>query len=886
MLEKEKPKKRHPWRRFLHRKEKELSPEVTDDVAMDNGQEADDEVDVTPASRDLKSPGPSTPSPRNADKPLPLPPPPGKRNEEQSSPSPQRVMQARKIIEPLNHDTIRNLFSGAPHFTVQPPGHSRGHPRPEVSFPWDASLEIRDLRDCPRLSHQAFSLSTVRRHLPHHRDHDGDDDQEHKIRFDTGVVETPSMTTAQGLEPGTCGFEHYLELPIADAWNNAQIGEGDHDKGAVPSDESTPGPARDPSKKRPCPLGPDERAKLGMRDLDDAMIVQRLGYLAEVYSISGKDDTNSTLITHHSSVDLYRELFTGLLYPPERVTETDADDPYSLRVQIKALLKVLNLKDIWLDFSKVESRILLGQILWGRRHPTAKRELQPLLTQILLACELLLRLESVVKNDGLIDEGGLQITGQDIEEFDGLRRETVDWDLIMAQRWLENMQVVKPGPEESLDPAEEGQETKRRRWFKHAAPKSDELSQNGSSFLDITTFLPRHTARQRSGLLLFAHSIKWPGLDGVLECLEEHDVPPSSIDMLPQGPSPDDSDSDDPQLTQAQLEHGPHQLKIELHPSSSRRGDVGWISKFWLSGLVLPGEISNHLLISTLLELSPQILRQIGTTANLYGGFVHANRSWWSANSVVGRVMAAADGSSQCGDWISCAIVPSGVTEGWVDIEFSESWRSPREEKPRVNDAERVARQANILGSDDGSTTIFSDDLTLPVDNDDENANIPDIVLASLRFDPPPSLHPFPSAPTSIASATFTLPNPHQDATATTSVLPREISITLAHPSRFLTAYPCRPPTSAAAHPLHKSHAYSQHPLTALLSAEHHDALIANDDVVKVIDARGPAARQVLARAWCASEGFDAVVARKGRTCIGCAVREARAVGVRFIVRV
>lgn len=42
----------------------------------------------------------------------------------------------------------------------------------------------------------------------------------------------------------------------------------------------------------------------------------------------------------------------------------------------------------------------------------------------------------------------------------------------------------------------------------------------------------------------------------------------------------------------------------------------------------------------------------------------------------------------------------------------------------------------------------------------------------------------------------------------------------------------------------------------------------------------GVETREMLARAWCAEKGVNAIVSRKGKGCVGCAVREAGALGV------
>ena len=54
---------------------------------------------------------------------------------------------------------------------------------------------------------------------------------------------------------------------------------------------------------------------------------------------------------------------------------------------------------------------------------------------------------------------------------------------------------------------------------------------------------------------------------------------------------------------------------------------VGWPTRTYLIGLILPGESMQHLLVSSLLENSPEALAALGDTAILDGGFVYKQRS-------------------------------------------------------------------------------------------------------------------------------------------------------------------------------------------------------------------------------------------------------------------
>jgi len=44
--------------------------------------------------------------------------------------------------------------------------------------------------------------------------------------------------------------------------------------------------------------------------------------------------------------------------------------------------------------------------------------------------------------------------------------------------------------------------------------------------------------------------------------------------------------------------------------------------------------------------------------------------------------------------------------------------------------------------------------------------------------------------------------------------------------------------------------------------------------------------KDILVRAWCAEKGRDAIIARVGKTCLSCAIREARALEIGIIVRI
>ena len=149
----------------------------------------------------------------------------------------------------------------------------------------------------------------------------------------------------------------------------------------------------------------------------------------------------------------------------------------------------------------------------------------------------------------------------------------------------------------------------------------------------------------------------------------------------------------------------------------------------------------------------------------------------------------------------------------------------------------------------------------------------------------------------------------------------RRVVFQLAYDVMFVTAFPCSAPEEEEdgsddpdvphCHLLHKSHAYTIHQLVSLpglsgpslqqsllqpLGSFTFNTTSAEGDAgprspsrkpsVMVINAKGAGAQgEAFAKAWCADRGVRGVVlAREGRGCLGCAVREAAGLGVGVVV--
>lgn len=635
-----------------------------------------------------------------------------------------------RIIYPLGSADIHFLFSGAPQFFVRSEGHHTGAPHPSVAFPWDERLSIRDLQDHDQIEDEAWSCATawphvtVRRHekVEEHaagahdihsdlyhitnqdyecpRASDGEEGhQKLRAHFIPRCQEKPNMLSSQGLERGTIGFQAALELDISDAL--------EEDEGASTYAHL--------AAHRSQHLG---KEKHGIRLLEESALISQLINVGETYH----DGPNMRELP---TVESYTRLFTQLLFPPTRVT--DDEDPYSLHVQIEALTKILARPRIWVDFSLVEWRIRLGQILWapsgdldgedeisinGDVVHEPSQEKYWLLLQILLSCELLLRLDSAAKK---ADEHTSFLKPGEVHSFDKQATTGLKWSLLLARLWLENVNLKRGEPE-----AAPGQ--KPTGWLASLTGFSPSRpQQQARDTLSSLEYLPRHQGRQLSGLLHFAKDLAWPNIDNIASSLAgargDGTAPTTPAPATPMSTTTQRSSYFGTPTRRPGIKRGlSRQVTLQrisavVHPS-------GWLSRSYLSGLVLPGEGLSHFLISTLLENDNAAVARLGEEANLYGGFVYEGRSFWSVACVVGRVLAAGPGARECMGWVSSDELPKGIEDGWVNVEVEVAGlegEGRAYEEARIWKKKEVEAESHVLGDADPAS-ILPGDFTLPAD--------------------------------------------------------------------------------------------------------------------------------------------------------------------------
>ncbi|KAI5266183.1 hypothetical protein E4T47_08362 [Aureobasidium subglaciale] len=790
----------------------------------------------------------------------------------------------RSSPKQLSHDELVNYFAGAPEFDIR-------SLRPRVSYRWKLDEESGEPQDFIDVGHGTFEAATLRRRERTRQLRDlVAEDADNQIP----MMEVPNMMSLNGREPGTIGLEYFLQMPLADSKRCAEY-----------DDEAFR------SKRQLLITSPED---LELRPLNLEYLIHRLNQINDSRRSKDGNEQREKMRGEQKAAELHTELFSNLLSEPER----EEDDPpfTDVDAQVVALARVLVTTRLWYDFSLVEHRIRLGQILWPctdyeddltaafeRQSMPTERDI--LLLQITLACELLIRVE---------------LSGFPTSGFSRKLR----WDLVLAQRFLDSINIAPKISAEDESPYRNSVLSIATFVTARESLDEDRVDSLDESHAEPIMY-PRHEKRQVAGLLKFAETLAWPHTEEIQERFAErvrrHSRGTFSVYGAPMGTPGQTAFGQgnySAQQKRPQASRTCTAQSLQLLPASAYRADTfdlgGWLSRSWLTGFVLPGESTSHLLISTLLENSPAAVAALGDAANLYQGFVYKSRSYWSKSCVVGRVIAAANGATDCMGWISCSSAPVDQKDGWVNLEVKDL---PSSSTPRITDSTALAADSAFVPSE--KITVTDVEFTWPVDGFTVLGNearyhgfslLPTGTNFELR-PTTPSDEPCTEAhlapiPTSVAFLEFSTKR---------SSAPVKVTLPLLYDVHFISATPCfpnisRPSTPATipassksrsgqhsrvastkelplppTHPLHSSYALGVIPAATILADNFTDTIQLGEGTV-VLDCRGTGELQLLARAWCAKVGENAVVGRVGKTCLGCCVREARGLGVKVVIRV
>jgi hypothetical protein len=680
--------------------------------------------------------------------------------------------------------------------------------------------------------------------------------------------------------------------------------------------------------------GPSAWKRIGVRDVDLRTLAKRMDHLRQLRLNVLQDGSTTTILDLETPREMHNILHSQFLHPRPPPARIISCHPQSIKSQIKTLTTVLSTPGAWIDFSLPEWRLRIGQVLYEAPphgdgdcvEPGARTSREPwinsgmerkwLLVQLLLAAELLFRLDAFVRVGMLHDPLGGVITAPELHHFDKSREGKVNWDLIVVRRFLDNLEITCVCESESVSatdepPAPVEKTPAKSRRFALFDSISRRISSNTGPELRSAwqcRISSPHVRQQLEGLYVFAENIGWPNVDVVRSTFEQKLKNGKDLFLPHDGLRRWEDISEKPVATPLDKEdmYTRSQSRRCVKLRSSCRDDddphacepLGWISRTLLSGLVIPGEPICHLLIGTLLENDADAIEKLGPKANLYGGFVYKGRSYWSKASIIGRVLASIEGAQTCMGWVGSDVIPRDATTneilepGWFEIRASEV--RCKTGKPRIKQAAKLAMESTPLGTGD----ITSESFTLPTDQPAGPSLAIQLDALALSITSPGKRSITVSEQ---AKLSFSL---HGSVEA-----PTTISFPLSYHVRFVSAHECRPPLGFTAHhqggseskaknwskykrlpghPLHRSFPYKRVSLDSLphQAAPQTESPCEKSPEVLVVDARGSRSKETFVRAWCASIGCHAVIGRVGKTCVACCVREARALDVQVVVRV
>ncbi|KAK0863821.1 hypothetical protein LTS02_006379 [Friedmanniomyces endolithicus] len=716
--------------------------------------------------------------------------------------------QAESENRVMSREEVEEMFVGAPYFNVEKEAGAEGRFRPQVIFRGGHVEESRRYgTDYTSLGHVSFEASTLGLHRTKETEVRERPLSILSVLEGTGerpgdtLLENPSMLSANGLDPGTIGFEHFLQLPVADS--------------TIRPDE--------PVFFEKRILLYSDPARLGLRELNIEVLIDRLTELGELHAAERNVELVSEPWNGRKIEEMGEDLFAKLVDGELGTTDAGTGD-VTLVTQINALQKVLAECELWHDFSQVEWRIRVGQLLWSRDDIEATQldeQRQPserdvVLLQITLAAELLVRLDATKR---------LGLARSDLKAISAAQSRKLQWDVVLAKAFLENL-TITANMRDPLNKANKRSSFFSAMSFMTAKETTEEAAESSVQ----PVLYPKHKSLQLSGLLHFAETLQWPHAQDVRTQLEErlakpkanptsepkeatkrhshawaerpvsgvslYATPLSSPGFQPTTPGAgnrlsyfggggaNNSPRARPGLSRMTTAQSMQLLATTFPPQDTDRDDGfevgGWLSRSWLAGLVLPGEPAGHFLISTLLENSPQAIDVLGDAANLYGGFLYRGRGFWSKACVVGRVLAAVAGARECGGWVSVPCIESRarLEDGWLDVDVKDvSEFGEGRQSARIQETGKVATASDPLHGAERSSLQVGD-FTTPLDGPPVMGN--EVTSHGLSF----AVSDAEETPSNMAHLTFSSPINAKLA---------KLQVPLTHDVYFIASYPCHP---------------------------------------------------------------------------------------------
>ncbi|KAK4999286.1 hypothetical protein LTR66_001650 [Elasticomyces elasticus] len=304
-------------------------------------------------------------------------------------------------------------------------------------------------------------------------------------------------------------------------------------------------------------------------------------------------------------------------------------------------------------------------------------------------------------------------------------------------------------------------------------------------------------------------------------------------------------------------------------------------SMSYFSGVVLPGASLPFLMLNSMFDCDRDTKNKSPHMSHLHPacGFQYRACTYWSHQSIIGKVLGAGRGVKEVCGWIGPCINCPDLRPVEACLVAQDV---PSDNKPTPTDVISMARRSHPLGP-----PINPGDLGYPID--DYQMVLPDpadmtdrVRVQNLRMETALEQPNFgkPVPMTWNASVVFALDN-------------RNITLRLYYDVSFIHAFSCHD----GPHPLFYDYCYravrvdeellsiTDWPAENRIPTEEAPVMVSTFiNNVLVIEAFGVSDNEVFARAWCAQSGVSALVADVRQTCMACAIREAYAACLTVVI--
>jgi hypothetical protein len=335
----------------------------------------------------------------------------------------------------------------------------------------------------------------------------------------------------------------------------------------------------------------------------------------------------------------------------------------------------------------------------------------------------------------------------------------------------------------------------------------------------------------------------------------------------------------------------------EQDPDEKSLEDRSSDTMSYFTGVILPGATLPWLIMNSLIDCDADAGgNALASLTHMHpnSGFQYRSTTYWSATSIVGKVLAPT--CREIGGWIG----PARPAPDLSRIQIARIRQRKKKQYLTVSDTESMAERSDPLGPPSDKYPVAEYQLLLP--DLDPDKIVDTVRIEKLALKPVSSL----IVPDNQGeNKPFTY-----DAAVQFAIDGQSWPLRLSYDVSFIAACPC----ARGPHPLFFDYVYTAVKVDEILKIKDWGGLNGNvssigaasssggptpsasgklteeeedaGEKVLVIEAFGVSDNEVLARAWCSHWGLSAIVADVDRTCMACAIREAYAACLNVVILV